>query len=103
MPEVGENPQTTLFEFGGLRVLILINHILLGTLLHQLERLGLHPGTHKGGEIQTCIAIQHQVIVHQLVGQISRQPCITQAIPGDLGGQIAQVQTVPQPRLKIQQ
>jgi hypothetical protein len=41
--------------------------------------------------------------VHQLVGQISRQPCITQAIPGDLGGQIAQVQTVPQPRLKIQQ
>jgi hypothetical protein len=41
--------------------------------------------------------------VHQLIGQISRKPFLTQAIPGDLRGQIAQVHAVPQPRLKIQQ
>ena len=85
MPEVGQDPQAALFELGGLGIFVFINHVFVGALLHQAARLGFHPGAHKCGQVEAGVAIKHQVVVHQLVGQIAGQPLLTEAMAGDLG------------------
>jgi hypothetical protein len=35
---------------------------------HQRARLRLHPGGHEGGEVLAGIAVEHQLVVHDLVG-----------------------------------
>ena len=87
MPEVGQDPQTALFQFSGLGIFVLVDHVLLGAVLHQLQRLGLHPGAHEGGEIQAGVAVEHQVVVHQLIGQIRLQALVAEPITRHLIGQ----------------
>ena len=68
IPEIGQDPQTALLQFGGLGIFVLIDDVLIGAFLHQPPCLRLHPGAHKGGQIQASVAIEHQVVVDQLVG-----------------------------------
>ena len=42
------------------------------------------------------------MIVHQLISQIRFQPFLTKAVAGNLGRQIAQLQTMAKPRLQVQ-
>jgi|GEM_PF-5560799 len=67
VPQVGQHVYATGLDLGGLRILILVDHVLVETLIHQLVHLGLLPGLAKGGEILPRITIQHQLVMDQLV------------------------------------
>jgi len=56
-----------LFDGRGLRVLILVDHVLVGRLLHELPDLGFDPGGAEGGEILLGVAIEDELIVDGLV------------------------------------
>jgi hypothetical protein len=88
MPEIGNDLETAFLNLSGLGIFILINHIFFRTFLHQPPRLRLHPGAHKSGQVEPGIAIEHQVIVDQLITQIGAQALFRQAIAGDLVGQV---------------
>src|SRR5258708_456764 len=70
MPQPGENIDTALLNFGGLRVLILINHILVERLRHQSFCFWLHPGGDEGGQVEPGIAIEDQFIMDQAISDI---------------------------------
>jgi hypothetical protein len=40
---------------------------------HQLLGLRLHPGGDERGHVQTGVAVEHQLVVNQLVGDIGRE------------------------------
>ena len=45
-----------------------------------MQRFWLHPGADKGRQIEHGVAIQHQVVVDELVGQIGVQAMLRQLI-----------------------
>ena len=103
MPEVGQDAQTALLQLCRLGIFVLVDDVLVGAFLHQPARLRLHPGAHEGGQVEPGVAVQHQVIVDQLIGQIARQSLLAQPVAGDLRGlQLAQLQAVAQGALHIQ-
>ena len=68
MPEVGEHMPAAGFDFGGLRVLVLVDHVLVGRLHVQAVRIIVHPGAYEGREVQARVAVKHGVVVHHLIG-----------------------------------
>ena len=67
VPQVGQHVYATRFDFGGLRVLVLVDHILVEALIHQAVYLGFLPRLAEGGEVLPRIAVQHQLVMDQLV------------------------------------
>ena len=57
------------FDLGGLRILILVDHVLDHVLVerlgHQPVSLGLHPRRHERGQLQPGAAVQQQLVVDQ--------------------------------------
>ena len=102
MPEVRQDPQTALLKLRRLGIFVLVDHVLFSALLHQQQCFGLNPSAHKGGQIEPCVAIQHQVIVHQLIGQIGPQARFSQLIAGNLGWQIPLGEAMAQFGVQIQ-
>jgi hypothetical protein len=70
VPEVAEDADAPHFELGRLRVLVLVDHVLVEAGTHQLSRLGLHPCRHERGQVETGVAVQHQLIGDHLVGDV---------------------------------
>jgi hypothetical protein len=58
VPEVGEDVDAARLQFRGLRVLILVDHVLVQALGHELHRLGFHPGGDERGEVQLGVPVQ---------------------------------------------
>jgi hypothetical protein len=88
MPEVGQDAQAPLLQLRGLGVFVLVDDVLVGAFLHQLAGLRLHPGAHEGGQIQAGVAIEHQVVVDELIGVRGVEAAGGERIAGDLGGQV---------------
>jgi hypothetical protein len=86
MPEVGQNPQATLFQISGLGILILVDEILFSTFLHQAAGLGLHPGANEGGQIEPGVAIEEQMVVDELIGPIPAHPVLWEGVLRKIGG-----------------
>ena len=78
MPQVGQDGDTAPFQLGGLRVLVLVDHVLVDTLGHQQPGLGLHPGRDEGGEVQPGAAVEQQLVVDELVGNVGRNRVVGQ-------------------------
>ena len=55
-------------ELGGLRVLVLVDHVLVDGEVHDLVDLGLDPGLAEGGQVLAGVAVEHQLVDHHLVG-----------------------------------
>ena len=70
VPEVAEDVDAAHLELGRLRVLVLVDHVLVEAVTHQLSRLRLHPGRHEGGQVEAGVAVQHQLIGDHLVGDV---------------------------------
>ena len=77
--QVGQHCQAPPLEFGGLGVLVLVDHVLVDAVGHQLAGLGFHPGRDEGGEVEPGPAIELQLVVDQLVGDIGRNRIMRQA------------------------
>jgi len=52
----------------GLRVLVLVDHVLVERLGHQALGLRLHPRSDERGEVEARVAIEHEFVVDDLVG-----------------------------------
>ena len=59
-----------LFDRGRLRILILVDHVLVGALGHELLHLRLNPGSAKGRKILLRIAVEHKLIVDGLIDRL---------------------------------
>ena len=70
-------------ELRCLRVLVLVDHVLVEALRHQLLRLRLHPGRHEGGDVQPRVPIEHQLVVDDLVRDVRRQLLVGRRVPRD--------------------
>ena len=68
VPQVGEDRDAAPLELGGLRVLVLVDHVLVDALGHQLRGLRLHPRRDERGQVQPRAAVEQQLVVDQLVG-----------------------------------
>jgi hypothetical protein len=69
-----------LFDGRGLRVLILVYHVLVGRLLHELPDLGFDPGGAEGGEILLGVAIEDELIVDGLVDGLRVLLCLGELV-----------------------
>jgi hypothetical protein len=72
VPEVGENVDATRLERRRLRVLVLVDHVLVQALGHQLLGLRLHPCRHERRHVQPGVAVEHQLVVDDLVRDVRR-------------------------------
>ena len=70
VPEVAEDAHAPHLELGRLRVLVLVDHVLVEAVTHQLSRLRLHPRRHEGGQVEAGVAVQHQLIADHLLGDV---------------------------------
>ena len=83
VPEATENVDAAHLERGRLRVLVLVDHVLVQALGHQLLGLRLHPGGDEGGEVHARVAVEHQLVVDDLVGDVGGYLTFTQLVSGD--------------------
>ena len=65
---IGEHVPAARFDFGGFRVLVFVDHVLVGRLHVQAVRMIVHPRAHKSCKIESRVAIQHGLVMHHLVG-----------------------------------
>jgi hypothetical protein len=72
VPEAAEGMDAAHLEVGGLRVLVLVDHVLVEALGHQPLGLRFHPGGDEGREVHPCIAVEHQLVVDDLIGDVRR-------------------------------
>ena len=68
VPQVGQHVHTAAFDLGRLRVFVLVDHVLVDALVHQLVDFRLYPGLAEGGQVLARVAVQHQLVMHHLVG-----------------------------------
>ena len=59
MPETAEDVHAAHLELGGLRIFVLVDHVLVEALGHQPFRLGPHPRAHEGREVEPRIPVEH--------------------------------------------
>ena len=84
VPEAAEDVDAPHLELGRLRVLVLVDHVLVEALRHQLLGLRLHPGADERREVHARVAVEHQLVVDDLVGDIRRKLGVAQPMPGDV-------------------
>jgi hypothetical protein len=73
VPQVGEDLHAARLDLGGLRVLVLVDHVLLDGLGHQQVRLPGHPRRHERREVQAGAAVEQQLAVDHLVGGLEAE------------------------------
>jgi hypothetical protein len=92
MPKVGQHVDAAPFQLSGLRVLVGVDEVLVHRQRHQLKDLGLDPGLAERGQVLPGVAIEQQLISHQLErlpGQrlVPGEPVLVngvgQAVPGE--------------------
>ena len=102
IPEPGQHAQTAILQLSGLGIFVFIDHVLVGALAHQMQRFWLHPGADKGRQIEHGVAIQHQVVVDELISQIGVQAVLRQLIARQHGiGVIALMQAMAEVGFKV--
>ena len=83
VPQIGQDADAARFEFRGLRVLILVDHVLGQAVRHQLGRLRLHPGGHERGQVEPGVAVQDQLVAYRLQCGVRQQAMLGQPVPRD--------------------
>ena len=78
MPELGEDVDAARLDLGGLRVLVLVDHVLVGRLRHQPVRLTRHPGRHERREVQPRAAVEQQLAGDHLIGGLEAQAAFSE-------------------------
>jgi hypothetical protein len=89
MPEVGQHVDAAPLDLRGLRILVLVNHVLVDRQRHQGEKLRLGPRLAERGQVLAGVAIEHQLVRHDLerlcwLCFVRREPIL-----GDRPGQVA--------------
>ena len=72
VPQVGHHVDAAPLDLGGLRVLVLVDHVLVDRELHQPVDLGLLPGLAEGGQVLAGVAVEHDLVGDHLEGVLGR-------------------------------
>ena len=88
VPQVGQDADAARLELRGLRVLILVDHVLGQAFRHQLRGLRFHPGGHERGQVEPGVAVQHQLVPYHLQRGVRQHAVLGQLVlrDGVLGG-----------------
>ncbi len=81
VPEIGEHMHATLFDGGRLRVLVLVDHVLVGGLVHELLHFRFDPGGAERGEILLGVSVEDKLIVNGFVDGVG----VPRAVGEDVG------------------
>ena len=73
VPQPAEDVHAAHLDLRRLRVLVLVDHVLVEALGHQPLGLRLHPRRDERGHVQACVAVEHELVVDQLVGDVRRE------------------------------
>ena len=79
VPEAGEDVHAPPLDLRGLRVLVLVDHVLRRAFRHQQFGFRLHPRRHERREIEAGIAVQHQLVVDDLERDPGRHALVGKA------------------------
>ena len=82
VPQVAEDVHAAVLKLGGLRVLVLVDHVLLSALGHQRLGLWLHPRGDEGREVQPGVAVEDELITDDLKGRARQDAVLRQLEPG---------------------
>ena len=94
VPQGGQDVHAPRLQLRGLRVLVLVDHVLAEAFGHQLLRLGLHPGGHERGQVEPGVAVQGELVPHGLERRVGQQTVLRQPVPGHGEVQFADVDRV---------
>jgi len=83
VPEVGQHGHAAVLDLGRLRVLVLVDHVLGQAFGHEPAHLGLHPVGHERGQVLAGVAVEHQLVVDDLVGRGRRHLAVGQSPRGN--------------------
>ena len=68
-----------------LRVLVLVDHVLVGRLGVEPVGVRVHPGAHERGEVQPGVAVEHRLVVDDLVGGLGERLARRQDVEREVG------------------
>ncbi len=83
VPEVGEDVDAAHLDLGGLRVLVLVDHVLVEALGHEPLGLRLHPGRDERRDVEPRVPVEHQLVVDDLVGDVGRHLAVRERVTRD--------------------
>ena len=67
VPEAGDHRPAARLDRGRLRVLVLVDHVLVGRSRSTAWSRTAHPRADEGREVQARVAVEHRLVVHDLV------------------------------------
>lgn len=70
VPQVGEDVDAAGLDFRGLRVLVLVDHVLVEALVHQAVDAVVGPSGAEGGEVLGRVAVEEQLVAEQFVDDL---------------------------------
>ena len=70
MPEVADHVDAAHLHEGRLRILVLVDHVLVERLRHELLGIGVHARGHERRQVEARVAVQHELVVDDLVGDL---------------------------------
>lgn len=90
VPQVGEDVDAARLDLGGLRVLVLVDHVLVDALAHQTAGAVVRPGGAEGGQVLGRVAVEQQFVVEQGVDDLGgrvllRHPVLGQYLAAERG------------------
>ena len=83
VPERAQDPHAAGLDLRRLRVLVLVDHVLVEALRDEPLRLRLHPRAHEGRDVEAGVAVEHQLVVDHLVGDVGRHLAGRKLVPRD--------------------
>lgn len=70
VPQVGQDVDAAGLDLGGLRVLVLVDHVLVEADVHQAVYALVRPGGAEGGQVLRRVAVQEQLVAEQFVDDL---------------------------------
>ena len=83
VPQAGQDVDAARLERRGLRVLVLVDHVLVEALGHQTLGLWLHPRRHERRHVEARVAVEHELVVDDLVRHVRRHLVLGERVPWD--------------------
>src|SRR5271156_680772 len=72
IPQVRHDVHAAVLNLRGLRILVLVAHVLVDALFQQRSRLGLDPGGAKSREVLARVTVEQQLVMYQRISSPRR-------------------------------
>ena len=83
MEEPRHDVDAAFLDLGRVRIFVLVDQVLVEALRHQLLGLRFHPSRHERCQVESRIAVQHQLVVNQVVRDVGIELAFRELVLGD--------------------